>query len=206
MTLTTRLAYLFIRTLAFTYRYKFINTIELPEGKENYIFAIWHQNLVGVLTAYIGKKHCMIVSSSKDGALVADSCELMGHEPVRGSSTRGGTSALKGMIKKLRSGIPGAITVDGPKGPAKEAKKGIFELSYLTKTPIVPIMAYPSSFWEFSKSWDKFRIPRPFSTIHIHFGAALMPNSGDKENHFKQCVEQLGASLDQSEKYIHSLM
>jgi len=205
------LAFVFIRLMSFTYRYKIINQDHLNEVKNrslygNYLFGLWHQNLIGAILSQLNNPHAVVVSSSKDGELVAKTCEWLGHKSTRGSSSRGGTGAMKGMIKLLRSGLPGALTVDGPRGPMHEAKKGIFELSYLTKTPVVPLAILPNHFWEISNAWDKFRIPKPFATFYIHFGEPIYPSNEDKQHQFERSVKDLKQRLHHSEAYLLEMM
>ncbi len=205
MKFITQLAYFFVKAISLTYRYKYIGEQASPEN-QNYIFALWHQNIIGALTAYKKTPHAMIISPSKDGEIVASACRKFGHYPVRGSSSRQGGSALKGMISKLKANIPGAITVDGPKGPAHEPKKGIFELSYLARTPIVPLILLPKSYWSLEKAWDQFRIPKPFTTIYVKHGRKIIPDRSDKENSFEGIALQLKNDLEQGEQYIRSLI
>lgn len=205
MKILTQLAYLFVKLISYTYRFERIGEQADP-SKENYIFGIWHQNIISALTAYRDTPHAMIISPSKDGQIVANACSKFGHFPVRGSSSRQGGSALKGMISKLRSGIPGAITVDGPKGPAHIPKKGIFELSYLAKTPIVPLILLPQSYWAINSAWDQFRIPKPFSKIYVKHGTKISPDKNDKEKSFEDLVTLLKNELEEGELHIQSLI
>ncbi len=172
----------------------------------NYLFALWHQNLIGAILSQSHKSHAVIVSPSNDGELVARTCERMGHKVARGSSSRGGQAALKQMIRLLKEGTPGAITVDGPRGPAHEAKKGIFELAYLTRTPIIPLTVLPTSYWTVKKSWDHFKIPKPFTRFRIHFGAPLLIDKDSKNDHFNQASLDLKQQLERSEDYINSIL
>lgn len=207
----TLLAYIFIRLLSLTYRFKYLNREVVDEviktsPHKNYLFSLWHQNLIGAILSEMGNKHAVIVSPSNDGELVAKTCEWLGHETARGSSSRGGGSALKRMIKLLRDGIPGAITVDGPRGPAKEPKPGIFELAYLSKTPIIPLSVIPNSYWSFEKSWDNFRVPRPFATFYVHYGKAINVDKSAKDDNFSQAINDLKEQMAQSEVQINSLL
>lgn len=104
-------------------------------------------------------------------------CELLGHHVARGSSCKdhrdkGGKDAKDEMILMLRAGLPGALTVDGPRGPAQRVKPGIIEMARVTGLPIVPYLPMPSRYWSFS-SWDEFRLPKPFSRIDVHYGAPI---------------------------------
>ena len=195
-----------VRILIFTYRVRYLDSENRKKFQEEtnygYLYALWHQNLISGLASEMDTPHSMVVSASKDGELVAVACEMLGHHPVRGSSHRGGASALKAIIKKVRTGLPGAITVDGPKGPSLEAKKGIFELSLVSKAPIIPIMPLALNFWCFKKSWDQFRVPKPFSKIIVWHGEPITVTKADKENQYKEVSENLRHQLIEAEQNI----
>lgn len=117
----------------------------------------------------------VIVSKSKDAEPVAFTCANLGHQVARGSSRskdgrdKGGRKAAEEMTGYLIDGLPGAVTVDGPKGPAKKVKPGIIVMAQKAKLPIVPYAPLARSYWEFN-SWDKFRLPKPFSVIDVYYG------------------------------------
>lgn len=164
--------YLITTLFRLTYRYAFLEQDQLKKARElspynNYLYGIWHQNIIASLTAHTGKPHVTIVSTSKDGDLIDFTLKKMKYVTVRGSSTRRGAAAMKEMIREVKKGIPGAITMDGPKGPAKKVKRGIIELAKITGIPIVPLCAYPKKYWCFEKSWDQFVLPKPFSKIYL---------------------------------------
>ncbi len=179
-----RLLYLLVRFFDLTYRYRFHNLDVLEKASSlsengNYLLAIWHQNLFQGILAQTGKKHVVIVSRSKDAEPVAYTCHNLGHAVARGSSRsktgvdKGGRVAMEEMIDLLKSGLPGAVTVDGPKGPAKKVKPGIIVMAKKSGIPIVPYSPIARNYWEFN-SWDKFRLPQPFSVIDIYYGDPIM--------------------------------
>lgn len=200
-----------IRILSVTYRFIYINKevkdkvlVEFPPP--HYIYALWHQNLISAIFSEIGQPHAVIVSSSKDGQLVATTCELLGNKTARGSSTRGGVEAMKSMLRLLKGGTPGAITVDGPNGPAHTVKMGIFELAKLTSLAVLPLSAYPEKFWTIKKSWDQFRIPKPFSKIFIRYGVPIKIERNADSNNLDQYCSVLKSQLEKDEKIIIDLI
>ncbi len=202
-----KILYLFLKLINFTYRYHFIDATNKEKAKslgpnKTYIFATWHQNLFAGILAHSkpGDKFTMIISESKDGELVAVACEYFGHEPARGSSTRGGKKALVEMVAKLKKGIPGAITVDGPKGPKYKVKFGIIEMAKQAECPIVPYCAYPTKFWTFEKSWDQFRLPKPFSTIYVIIGDPVLVPTNINSERYPEFSEYLAARIHDTEK------
>lgn len=175
--------YLLVRFFHLTYRYKFHSLDKLEQAKAlsekgNYIFGIWHQNLFQGILAQTGTRHVVIVSKSKDAEPVAFTCTNLGHQVARGSSRskdgrdKGGRKAAEEMTSYLMEGLPGAVTVDGPKGPAKKVKPGIIVMAQKAKIPIVPYAPLARSYWEFN-SWDKFRLPKPFTVIDVYYGEPI---------------------------------
>jgi lysophospholipid acyltransferase (LPLAT)-like uncharacterized protein len=167
-----------IRLLHTTYRFKFhgLKHVDAARvlGRGSYVFAIWHRNLFAGILAQTGTPHTVIISRSRDGDPVADLCRRLGHYAVRGSSKKrgvdkGGKEAKEEMIDRLKGGSPGAITVDGPSGPIFEVKPGIIEMARSAGVPILPYAVVPVSCWTF-KSWDRFRLPKPFSRIDVYYG------------------------------------
>lgn len=169
--------YCFARTLHFTYRYRFVGHQKLKNLKENnknFIFAIWHQNLLSGILAQKGHPYIVIVSKSRDAEAVAFTCKKFGHFVVRGSSRKGevdkgGRFAKEEMIEHLKLGYPGAVTVDGPRGPALKVKPGIIDMAKQSNALLIPYTTCSSSYWTFN-SWDKFQLPKPFAKILIAYG------------------------------------
>jgi len=112
---------------------------ELYRQGRHIIFAFWHAQQLLMPFSYRGTGYHVLISQHRDGEIIARIVRRFGHDAVRGSSTRGGTQALRAMIKLARSGRDLAITPDGPKGPCQVAKPGIIQLAKATGLPIVPI-------------------------------------------------------------------
>lgn len=194
------LIYIVARLLTATLRVRYIgekNTVDAaqisPSGR--YIYALWHQNLLMALSSHSHETCAMIVSSSKDGEIVATACQNYGHLPVRGSSHRGAIKSLLSMIEVLKQGKHnGAITIDGPKGPLYEAKRGIIDIAKKSGATIVPLSPYPEKYWEF-KSWDKFRLPKPFSRVIVHYSKPIEIQSDLPLDQYDQACQQIKESL-----------
>ncbi len=130
------------------------------EGKP-YVYAFWHNRiLMGPFATRT--PHCdvvPVVSASKDGEYITQTVAKLGHiHAVRGSSSRGGKSALKGAVGQLRKGRVMAVTPDGPLGPVYKAKDGAVLMAAITGVPIVPF-AYNCSRKKVVNSWDRFIVP-----------------------------------------------
>lgn len=196
-----RCGYALIRVLASTYRFRLVGTSPTRglDGHAGYILATWHQNLFAGILAQSRLRHTMMVSRSRDGDPVAYLCSKMGHHVVRGSSKKGlmdkgGKLAKDEMIEVLRTGMPGAITVDGPRGPAHEVKPGIIEMARLAGVPIIPYIAMPMRYWSFS-SWDAFRLPKPFTRIDVHYGPPMTIDLSTAFENFAQHQRDIADAL-----------
>lgn len=137
--------------------------------KRPLIFAHWHGNELCILPLVHPYKIATMTSTSKDGQLMDYAIHRLGGATSRGSSTRGGIGALKGLVRLMKGGYRASMAVDGPKGPLHQVKPGVFELSRLSNAMIVPMGAACSSAWVFEKSWNKAQLPKPFSRVIVHF-------------------------------------
>jgi lysophospholipid acyltransferase (LPLAT)-like uncharacterized protein len=136
------------------------------------LFAIWHRDYFPIYTYARGSGACVIVSRSADGEILARMLARHGYRTVRGSSTRGATRGLIDLARVVAGGADAAVAVDGPKGPLQRAKPGIVLLAKITGCPIVPLGAGMSRFKAFG-SWDRFRLPLPFSRVVLTAGEPI---------------------------------
>ncbi|MDB6146482.1 MAG: hypothetical protein JWO45_146, partial [Spartobacteria bacterium] len=134
---------------------------------ENYIGSLWHNRLLilpFVLKRFVSNRRgAALISASRDGELLTDAIRRYGFQVVRGSSSKLGASALLQLSDVLTRGGDVVITPDGPRGPAYELGPGMVFLAQKTGAAVMPINMEYSSCWRF-KSWDRFILPRPFST------------------------------------------
>ncbi|MCF7792750.1 MAG: DUF374 domain-containing protein [Candidatus Cloacimonetes bacterium] len=161
------LAAWFVLILGKTLRFNLRN--QPPKG--NVIYAFWHRNMIPLLYLHRKQGNVILISSSKDGELIAGPAHVLGYNTARGSSRRGGSSAVKKMIKMSKK-FSLAVTPDGPKGPNQKIKDGLLYISYFTRNPIVPV-ALDLQKEKVFNSWDKFRLPHLFSHVNITYGKPL---------------------------------
>jgi lysophospholipid acyltransferase (LPLAT)-like uncharacterized protein len=82
-------------------------------------------------------------------------------------TSRRGAVAMLEMVRTSEAGFDIAITPDGPRGPKYQLNPGVITLAQKADIPVLAFGIFYSSYWEL-KSWDAFRIPKPFATIDIH--------------------------------------
>ena len=135
---------------------------KLLEEGQPFIIAFWHGRLI--MMAFSWKRSDlvnMLISSHRDGQLVAGMISHFGSKSVFGSSTRGGASAFIQLARLIRGGEIIGITPDGPRGPRMRVHEGVVALARITGAPILPLTV-SSSFCHIVNSWDRFMFPFPF--------------------------------------------
>ncbi len=138
------------------------------------LLALWHETTGILACLHQGRNFHSTASYSFDGELAARAVHCFGAETVRGSSSNGGSEALREMEKVLGRVPAVGITLDGPRGPRRVAKAGIAILSARTGTPIVPNAAAITRCWR-TRSWDEFIIPKPFAHCIYAYGTPVPP-------------------------------
>lgn len=134
----SRSAWTFIRLLHATLRVRHVRPENLTDQKQ-YIMSFWHEHLLLMLHSRFRKPIMVISSRSKDGDISAGVFLLAGVECVRGSSSKGGGSALRELIRGARNGRNIVFTPDGPTGPRRIAKSGVIFAAQATGLPVVPV-------------------------------------------------------------------
>lgn len=173
--------------------------------KKPFILAHWHGDEV-VLTSLLGRyRLATIVSTSQDGDMMSVIIHLMGARSSRGSSTRGGIAALKGLLRMMKEGHNCSFAVDGPKGPIYKAKPGVFETSRLAQAPIFYSGIYCENKKIFEKSWNKMYLPKPFSKVHIKWFGPLPAISKDTDPRDKDLALHLEGLLHGARAEVQSL-
>ncbi|RYD62829.1 MAG: DUF374 domain-containing protein, partial [Verrucomicrobiaceae bacterium] len=112
------------------------------------------------------RKGAALISRSKDGEILANCIERFGGEAVRGSSSRGGSSALAQLKRMIEEGYDIYITPDGPRGPRYSLSPGAVWLAQTSGAAIMRISIEYSSYWRLGR-WDGFVIPKPFARIDV---------------------------------------
>jgi len=169
-----KVLYAIIRLYSATFRVKMENEpqwVEVLDKGGRVLLCIWHQHFfiaVRLLSKYRKYKPCVMISRSLDGDIATRIVEAGGVSVARGSSSRGGKAALKGVIKMLSKNGLGAHILDGPRGPAGVVKPGAIAIAYEADAVLVPAYAHVDRAW-YMKSWDRFFIPKPFARVTISF-------------------------------------
>ncbi len=142
-----------------------------PEYNEHVIFAFWHEYISVVLPHWGHTPLTILVSQHRDGEWLNQFAEHLRVHIVRGSSTRGGSAAIR-QLKKHGKFSSIAISPDGPRGPRREMAMGPIFLASLLGMPVVPVGLGMDRPWR-CNTWDKMAVPRPFSRARMIFGPKI---------------------------------
>ncbi|MEC9284330.1 MAG: DUF374 domain-containing protein [Bdellovibrionota bacterium] len=170
------LIFIFYRCLYLTWKIEIVESVDFKnnlEKKQPYLISLWHGNELAVLHISSRYKLSALVSHSKDGQLMTNVLKMMGVKIARGSSSRGGIGGLKALIRLIKKGFATVYAVDGPKGPYRVIKPGLFEAAKLSGAKIYPSGVAVSSYWMSKKSWNKAILPKPFSKIVMVIGSPM---------------------------------
>jgi lysophospholipid acyltransferase (LPLAT)-like uncharacterized protein len=127
-----------------------------------FIGAFWHGRMMMIPLGWqrMAPMH-MLISAHRDGRIIADAVAYFGIDAIAGSTRRGGSAALRMLLRRLKDGDCVAITPDGPRGPAMHVSIGIVNVAKLAQVPIVPITYATSRRWV-AATWDRFHVALPF--------------------------------------------
>jgi lysophospholipid acyltransferase (LPLAT)-like uncharacterized protein len=165
------------------------------------IYSFWHRAVFA--SAWLWRKTgiAVMVSRSFDGEYIARTIEKLGFVAVRGSSSRGGAVALRGLKSQLEQGNLVAFTIDGPRGPKYVAKPGPVLLSRASAFPMAAFYVALSDAWVL-KTWDAMTIPRPFSKALVRFsGKIRVPADAESDAQLAEFHRQLQAALDRVTRF-----
>ena len=160
------------------------------------VFVFWHGQMLPLVHYHRLEGVVVLVSEHANGEYITRVLERNGFGTVRGSSTRGGTKGLKGLIRAARSGRDLVLTPDGPRGPTGDFKPGALSVAQATGLPVIPVAVGASSGWRF-RSWDGFLVPRPFARIAIHYGEPVMVSREATRGDLVELALRLGHRLDE---------
>ncbi len=160
------LARLYIRFLGLTSR---INIRGRKDHPGPAVYALWHRQEVLMIWLHRNRGLVGLVSQSKDGEYMARILLGMGFNVIRGSSTTGGTQALRALTKAAMAGYSIAVTPDGPKGPVFKVHPGVIFIAQKAGVPIIPAACALSN-KKVLRSWDRYQFPLPFGRIEAVYG------------------------------------
>lgn len=132
------------------------------DGKP-FILAFWHGRIMMMPYCWQRDKPInMLISQHRDGQFIARTVSHFGIDTVAGSSSKGGSAALRAMLRSLKQGQSVGITPDGPRGPRMRASDGVVHVARMAGVPVIPC-GFSAKRRKLLGSWDRFALAFPFS-------------------------------------------
>ncbi|HOM65259.1 MAG TPA: lysophospholipid acyltransferase family protein [Ignavibacteriales bacterium] len=171
---------------------------EINKLNTNFVIAFWHDEMLAGW--YYNKKFnpVALISPSKDGDIMTKILIDWGYEVVRGSSNESGKEALNLIVDKIQTGKNFCLTPDGPKGPYHRFKAGAFVAAKRGEVPLILMKVRYEKYYTFNKSWDKFKLPKVFSKVYVHYSS---PICIDKE----ATREEVNSTIEKSYSIMENL-
>ena len=194
-------------TLANTYRMRFVGApwgLRRRRGHPGHcVYATWHCDIWHLLRVMRGEEGsvCVMISEHRDGEFIARIVQHLGFDTARGSSTRGGARALLELARSGRDrGTDLMLTVDGPRGPAREVKEGVVLLASRAGLPIVPLRIVADRAWH-ARSWDRLAVAKPFARVAAAFGDEIrVPADAGREDLAGRWVAEVADGMRRAEE------
>lgn len=173
--------------------------LEYLNRQEKCILMLWHNRMAVMCEffhRYLPNRHyAAFLSKSRDGEPIAHvikkypfaSCIRVAHN-LRHQALREAISYLNHQRGVL------LITPDGPKGPVYKIKPGALLAAKEAEAPILAFSWEASNYWEF-KTWDKFRLPKPFSKIKISLSKPITMESSRDMHGLTEELEKIMQNL-----------
>lgn len=140
----------------------------------------WHSRFMMLTAAWKADEldPYVMISRSRDGAVVAATCQALGLKTLRGSArksgkAKGGEKAAAGAVTAIRAGGCVVMTPDGPRGPRQRLGDGPLRIARATAAPLMPCTFAVSRRKQF-KSWDRFVLPKLFGKGLILWGTPVI--------------------------------
>lgn len=183
-------AYGYLRLLRWTMKVAYRNEQVLQEARRDpgrFILAFWHSRFLMMPYGYTSERMTGMASRHQDAEMLVRTLDWFGVEFVRGSSTRGGSRALRDLVRRIVQGSDAGLAPDGPRGPRRRVKSGIIAVARMSGVPIIPL-AFSACPARRLRSWDRSLVPRFFSRGLFLYGEPLrVPRDADRAEQERLC-------------------
>ena len=185
------LVYLTLWLIKHSSKWKGINETVISDELRNnksLIVLIWHNQLMGSTFSWkFIPKLRPIATSHRDGQLSVLVQKKFGLDPLLREKDKP-ASLIKEISKASKNGDCIYITPDAPHGPRYEINTNIFKLALKYDMKVVFLSFKTNKFFKLN-SWDKLRIPMPFSKGVFFWGKEIIdPKDFQNEENFNKKV------------------
>jgi lysophospholipid acyltransferase (LPLAT)-like uncharacterized protein len=187
-----------MRALGATWRVEVVGENPIGSGRTPVAGALWHRGLFIAAHFFRDQRIVVMVSRSRDGDWIESVLSGLGFAASpRGSSTRGGASALRQQVELVRAGHAAALLCDGPRGPARVAKAGVVALASAAGVAVQPVGLSARPCLRFG-SWDTTLLPLPFSQVVVVFGRQVPVPAGMTGEQVEQARREIEQQVERA--------
>ncbi len=151
----------------------FFLLIDAGEKKEKIlqrgVFYFWHKNILAGMLFFFKEcqqGHC-VVSPSVDGKTIGFVIKKLGFNVIYGSAYKEPVRLVRQSLSVLENQGRLCLVGDGSRGPAFKLQRGVWFLAKKAKVPLIFVDCHIEWSISFTKSWDQFQIPLPFSKVFV---------------------------------------
>lgn len=169
-----------------------------PNGKElagPHIYCCWHDSIVGYLAGHWTFKTPFVIIINYDWYMPPVhwfAWRMRTKHVVKFFPQETNKAAADDAISHLKQGFSQFHLPDGPRGPLRVLKKGILHLAAESQVSVVPVRVSLTNALTFPLSWDKKKVPLPFSKITLFYGTPVSVQAGNFEAAGQLISTQLG--------------
>lgn len=187
---------LYYRTVRLRFRPEELAAARALEGPR--LVVIWHNRsllFAHLVRPVVPRGLFALISASKMAAWQVAYFEHRGIPAIRGSSTRGGSIAVKEALRSLRRGQALAISPDGPSGPLYEVKRGTVALARHAHASLLLIAANAPRARRL-KTWDRHLMPWPGQSVEVRIRILSGPEAFGEATDEEACAQLRAALLE----------
>lgn len=214
----------YMKLVYFTSRVKFVNEkilLEAAKNKEPLVILFWHNRLMmipfiarKIKKTYPAYNFMTLASKHGDGQIVGRIMEKFNLISILGSTqsdhkqrSRGiSIGSFKQIFSGLKKGHSLGITPDGPRGPNQKINGEVINIARMAESGILALSYSSSRFIEL-KTWDKFKLPLPFSKLCFYFDEKIFQVKKDCSNEDmasleKEITNRINFTQDESQRLL----
>lgn len=143
----------------------------------------------------------VLVSRHRDGHLVGAVMRRFRLRLVHASTSRGGATGLRLLVRLLAAGDMVVITPDGPRGPRRVAAPGVAQLAAISGCAVLPCAARTTRVRVLG-SWDRMVLPLPFARGVLVMGAPVTVARADPAAALPAIAAALTAACDAADAWV----
>lgn len=183
-----------------------------PDGATRPVIgAFWHERLPMMPRLWLealrrvpglgGTRAHVLVSRHRDGRFIGEVVRRFRLEMVHASTSRGGATGMRVLLRVLAGGDTVVITPDGPRGPPRVAAPGVAQLAAVAGLPVLPCAARTTRA-RVLPSWDRMVLPLPFGHGVLVVGPAIAVDRADPLAALPAIEAALSAACDAADAWV----